>query len=217
MAVTALLLGSLGFNGALLWWFQVLRPDQRSAHWARQMLAIYRPGPTVILGDSVIAALPQRTNRALNLAVAGASLQWIAEQQLSELRGLRPARVIIAAGINDLRAGVAPVEVAARMERIVDAIRRLPGPPEVTVLAVLPPAQGSRLAGGASAEHVDALNAMLMERCAPDGFGFVDHRGLMTESGYLRPALSSDGLHLNGRGLAVLDELLFAGLAGERP
>jgi lysophospholipase L1-like esterase len=202
-------------NLGLIWYWN-LRDDARAALAAQLAGREHESGPTIIIGDSIIAAAGSRQDQALNLAVAGATISWIADHQLDMVADLGPSRIIVAAGINDLRSGASPGETAARLLALASSLKsRMPGA-RVILMAILPPARNGEFAGLASVADVLETNRLLLEQAAARGFSVIDHSLLFARADGLEDRLTFDGLHLNAAGQAVLSGLLFEGLAGQR-
>jgi lysophospholipase L1-like esterase len=214
-AMAVVLLVSISMNLALIW-YSNLRDDAKAALAAQLARREHQSGPTIIIGDSIIAAAGSRQGQALNLAVAGATISWIADNQLDMVADLGPGRIIVAAGINDLRSGASPGETAARLLALASSLKsRMPGA-RIILMAILPPARDGEFASLASVADVLETNSLLREQAAARGFSMIDHSLLFARADGLEDRLTYDGLHLNAAGQAVLSGLLFEGLAGQR-
>ena len=151
----------------------------------------------IFVGDSItaagpwVAAFPNR--RVFNAAVPGyTSVDMLA--QLPSLRRDQPHTYVLMAGINDLRHGARAESVAQRLALIRQALAT-PGQRLIQVSTL--PCQ-IRRCGAAALGEVGQLNRLLRQQTPAADFldltpDFLDAQGL-------RPAFSSDGLHLNGAG-----------------
>jgi lysophospholipase L1-like esterase len=151
----------------------------------------------IFVGDSItaagpwVAAFPNR--RVVNAAVPGyTSVDMVA--QLPSLRRDQPHTYVLMAGINDLLQGARAESVAQRLALMRQALAT-PGQRLIQVSTL--PCQ-IRSCGAAALAEVDQLNRLLRRQTPAADFldltpDFLDAQGL-------RPAFSSDGLHLNGAG-----------------
>jgi len=151
----------------------------------------------IFVGDSItaagpwVAAFPNR--RVVNVAVPGyTSVDMLA--QLPSLHRDQPHTYVLMAGINDLRHGAKAESVAQRLALMRQALAT-PGHRLIQVSTL--PCQ-IRRCGAAALVAVDHLNRLLRRQTPAADFldltpDFLDAQGL-------RPAFSSDGLHLNRAG-----------------
>lgn len=109
---------------------------------------------------------------------------------------VRARKIILWAGVNDLRAGRSPEAIAADVRAMVVAR------PVAMVVTVNP--VGKRLA------HLNApirrLNGMLAQLCRAR-CRVVDTWAMLESGGALRDGLSRDGLHLTAEGYAAIRPL----------
>lgn len=151
----------------------------------------------IFVGDSItaagpwVAAFPNR--RVVNAAVPGyTSVDMLA--QLPSLRRDQPHTYVLMAGINDLRQGAKAESVAQRLALIRQALAT-PGQRLIQVSTL--PCQ-IRSCGAAALEEVHQLNRLL--RRQTPAADFLDLTPDFLAAQGLRPAFSSDGLHLNRAG-----------------
>ena len=151
----------------------------------------------IFVGDSItaagpwVAAFPNR--RVVNAAVPGyTSVDMLA--QLPSLRRDQPHTYVLMAGINDLLDGAKAESVAQRLALIRQALVT-PGQRLIQVSTL--PCQ-IRSCGAAALAEVEQLNRLL--RRQTPAADFLDLTPDFQDAQGLRPALSSDGLHLNRAG-----------------
>jgi lysophospholipase L1-like esterase len=138
-----------------------------------------------------VAAFPNR--RVVNAAVPGyTSVDMLA--QLPSLRRDQPHTYVLMAGINDLRRGAKAESVAQRLALLRQALAT-PGQRLIQMSTL--PCQ-IRRCGAAALKEVDQLNHLL--RRQTPGADFLDLTPDFMDAQGLRPAFSSDGLHLNRAG-----------------
>ena len=151
----------------------------------------------IFVGDSItaagpwVAAFPNR--RVVNAAVPGyTSVDMLA--QLPSLRRDQPHTYVLMAGINDLLDGAKAESVAQRLTLIRQALAT-PGQRLIQVSTL--PCQ-IRSCGAAALAEVEQLNRLL--RRQTPAADFLDLTPDFQDAQGLRPAFSSDGLHLNRAG-----------------
>lgn len=179
--------------------------------WTARLAHLIGPAPrVVILGDSILRPVGTGSGVA-NLAIGGATLPFTQSHILPTARILAPERVIIGLGINDLRGGHHPDQVAAHHQRLWSAIQAWPTPPQITVLPILPLGADQTLAGQTTQAEIAALNARLRDLAPRQGVMILDTWPSLVVEGALAPGLTTDGLHLNAQGTAQLTATLFPG------
>jgi len=151
----------------------------------------------IFVGDSItaagpwVAAFPNR--RVVNAAVPGFTSRDVLAQ-LPSLRRDQPHTYVLMAGINDLRQGAKAEPVAQRLALIRQALAT-PGQRLIQVSTL--PCQ-IRSCGAAALDEVHQLNRLL--RRQTPAVDFLDLTPDFLAAQGLRPAFSSDGLHLNRAG-----------------
>lgn len=187
----------------------LLKPFQRQAMVLAAAGLVYRDGATVVVGDSISAALlPCRG--VVNLAVPGMRAADLDLAHAEAIVRARPSRVVVMLGINDLRAGSDPKTIASATETFVRRVRAGLGDTTIVALGVLPIIENP-VNGSATNENVRRFNAELRAAALAAGAAFADLGGLVGGD-RLDPNLTPDGLHLNAVGQQMLADALFAGL-----
>ena len=206
---------SASLNVALWIYYGRWRSDQRAALRARLATAP-SARPALILGDSIVAPLEGAEPRVFNLAVSGATVHWIRSEQIPLVRDLQPRHILIAAGINDLRAGESPERVAQELADLARELRVASAQSSITVLSVLPLAAGAALTGPVTPDSVAETNRLVQASAGPGVFTFVHHGTLLADRDGLAEEYTDDGLHLNASGLERLHQFLHGGIAEGR-
>ena len=171
---------------------------------------MYGDGPTVVLGDSIAAALPP-CEGVMNLAVPGMRAVDLDPTHAEVVVSARPSRVVVMLGINDLRAGSNPNSIASATETFVRRVRAGLGDTHILALGILPIIENP-LNGPATNESVRLSNDRLRAAVLAAGATYVELGGLLGGN-RLDARLTPDGLHLNAVGQRILADALFAGLA----
>ena len=151
----------------------------------------------IFVGDSItaagpwVAAFPNR--QVVNAAVPGyTTMDMLA--QLPSLRRDQPHTYVLMAGINDLRHGAKAESVAQRLA-LIRQVLATPGQRLIQVSTL--PCQ-IRSCGAAALAEVAQLNRLL--RRQTPAADYLDLTPDFQDAQGLRPAFSSDGLHLNRAG-----------------
>jgi lysophospholipase L1-like esterase len=157
---------------------------------------------TTLLGDS----------GAVNRGIAGDNTFGMLHR-LDAVIALKPAKLFIEAGINDIGQGVPIGMIAGNITSIVEYVRvKSPGT-KVFVVSVLPTNENAQkdypeVAGKNAVTR--ELNQRLQEQAGSYGFVFIDLAGrIKDEAGNLGARYArGDGLHLNAEGYQVFVRLL---------
>jgi lysophospholipase L1-like esterase len=130
----------------------------------------------------------------VNRGIAGDTLAGVM-QRLDTVSTLEPKAVAIMIGINDLLAGMPVAQCAARYDQLIAALQRVA--PRVIVQTVLPVGRDV----GVSNATIQQLNSELRRLCADKRCELLDLFPLFVAAdGFLDGALTTDGVHINGRG-----------------
>lgn len=170
----------------------------------------------VFFGDSITASMAWQEfysdirNRGL-----GGDSTAVALTRLPAILECRPQQLFINIGTNDLAGGASPQQVVANVAAMIVLSKReshgtelilcsiLPINVDSATKAGLPNAQGYR--EGAIVE----ANELLRELANDEGCKFVDlHQQFVDEQGRLSAELTTDGIHLNAKGIVLYCETL---------
>jgi len=178
-------------------------------------------GPrAVFIGDSItefwLTIAPALfADGIVDRGISGQTSQQIAGRFYQDVVRLHPRVVQILCGTNDIAGNAGPTspdEYANAVLAMTD-IARANG--IAVVLGAIPPAgmfnwrQGYR-----PAREIIALNTWLRTLAAQRGMVFADyHTALADPTGAMKPGLSSDGVHPNAAGYAVMEPIARAAVA----
>ena len=171
---------------------------------------VYQGGPILLVGDSILAGLPASAC-ALSLVVPGMQSATLDADHASAVASRQPSRVIVMIGINDLRSGAAPSDVARSIGRFVSAVQEREANAVIVVLSILPVIENEMTGKATNAlirQANEAIRAVTLRLHAQ----YVDITGLFGGEA-LTPSSTYDGLHLNAHGSSILANALFQGLA----
>ncbi|KXT76808.1 GDSL-type esterase/lipase family protein [Streptococcus sp. DD12] len=164
-------------------------------------------GGTVFLGDSLVEYCPISELLTLdgpvyNRGVHGTTTLDILKHLDEQLLGLKPKRVILWVGINDLRI-YSPEQTLENIKRLVEAIRQALPDCSIFMQSLLPVnfERFPRDQKGRNSQTIAQVNAGLCDLV--DQVFFVPE-ALFDEEGRLQQNLSVDGLHLTVDGYLPL-------------
>lgn len=171
------------------------------------------PNQTVLLGDSLSlwfpsALLPGRRTW-LNQAISGENSSGLLNR-LSLLDPNPVEAVFIMIGINDLIWGGDEATLVNNLRTIVNYLHTQHPQARIVVQSILPHSgsaatwEGRERLLALPPERILAVNAQLKQVAAETGVEYLDLYPLFVNGeGYLRPDLTTDGLHLNASGYLV--------------
>jgi lysophospholipase L1-like esterase len=179
-----------------------------------QAAAVRQPDRlTVLLGDSISLWFPpdllpgRRT--WLNQGISGDDSAGLLAR-LSLLDDTQPETIFIMIGINDLIRGTSEETVLDNYRQTLIYLQQQHPQTQLVVQSILPHSaeqstwEGRERLLALPNEQIMAVNQQIQEIAVDYGAYFLDLYPLMvTGEGYLRPDLSTDGLHLNEQGYIV--------------
>ncbi len=188
-------------------WVALLQAEAEAAALANL------PHQTVLLGDSLTLWFPANMlpgrRTWLNQAISGENSSGLLNR-LSLLDQNQPEAFFIMIGINDLIWGGSADQLVFNLRTTVEYLKTNHPQARIVVQSILPH-------GGAAAtwegrdrllaippEQIVAVNAQLKQVATQTSVEFLDLYPLFVNGdGYLRPDLTTDGLHLNQTGYLV--------------
>jgi lysophospholipase L1-like esterase len=174
----------------------------------------------VMIGDSITeiwqVAMPGMFGKAIaNRGIAGQTSPQILLRFYQDVVRLRPRVVHIMCGTNDVAGNTGPTspdEYAANVLAMVDLAKA--NGIAVVLGSVLPAGGFNWRSDMKPAAQIAALNAWLKDLARVRGLAYADYYGAMaTPDGAMKPGLSSDGVHPNAAGYAVMEPIARAALA----
>jgi len=174
-----------------------------------------RQADVVFLGDSITHAglwdeyFPDHV--VANRGVSGDQTHHVL-MRLDDVVRLRPAKLFLMIGVNDLNAGRPVPEVVANLDRILDRLATDLPETDLFVQGVLPVAAPYEPTNPRARE----VNEHLAAACRERGCTYLDVGSLFTASdGTLAADASNDGLHLVGTAYAEWSAFLRPYVVGE--
>ncbi|TVP65159.1 MAG: lysophospholipase [Leptolyngbya sp. LCM1.Bin17] len=188
-------------------WVALLQAEAKAAE------AIKAPRQTVLLGDSLTLWFPPEMlpgrKTWLNQAISGENSSGL-RNRIHLLDGNTLEAAFIMVGINDLIWGGPDTDLVYNIRRIVGDLQQAHPDLRIVVQSVLPHGgvsaswEGRDRLADLPPEQIQGINQQLKLLTVEMGVEFLDLYPLFADGdGYLRPELSTDGLHLNQEGYRV--------------
>ncbi len=180
---------------------------------AEAAVAIEAPRQNILLGDSLTlwfpgSMLPGRKTW-INQAISGENSGGLRDR-LYLLDDTSPEAVFIMVGINDLIWGGSKADLVYNVRRMIDYLRQTHPEARVVIQSILPHGgetatwEGRDRLSTISPDLIRQVNDQLKLVAAETGVDFLNLYPLFVNGdGYLRPDLTTDGLHLNKNGYMV--------------
>ncbi|MGI6214185.1 MAG: GDSL-type esterase/lipase family protein [Christensenellales bacterium] len=179
---------------------------------------IAKRGGLLFLGDSLIQFYDTNAffsgELTHNRGVSGNTVSQVTERLETSVYPVRPDKIFILAGTNDLNKKAQPQEVFESIAGVCALIAQNLPDTATNVISLLPvnPKAG-RLArivvGKRNNEDIRSVNALLRPYCEKNNLGYIDaHSALCDTQGNLNAVYSLDGLHINFKGYKKLTELV---------
>lgn len=186
-------------------WVTLLHREAIAAHNA--------PRLTLLLGDSISLWFPPELlpgrRTWLNQGISGERALGL-YQRLDILAGAPVETAFVMVGINDLLGQEPPEQVVANVERIITYLQEHHPQATIVVQSILPHSGAEATWEGRDRllalppERIQRVNADVQQIAQDQGVEYLDLYPLFADGeGYLRPELTTDGLHLNPQGYWV--------------
>lgn len=166
--------------------------------------------PVVFLGDSITQFWLDEDPalfrpRRINSGVSGETTVQMLGRFDRDVVALRPRAVHIMGGTNDLWHGAPGAGAATAIANLVEMARIATTHGIGVILAAPPPIAPAAEALFGRPELFPTLRAAIREHCRSAGLGHVDYaRSLTDDAGVLKPAFTTDGVHLTRQGYRAM-------------
>ena len=179
------------------------------------------PGRVVFLGDSITIGWKDRGGNAffpgkpyVNRGISGQTTPQMLIRFQQDVVALKPAAVVILAGINDIAGNTGPMTLAMTEANFKSMIAIAEANHiRVIVSSVLPSSSIAWRGGRNPAQQVRDLNAWLQQYATNHGCTWLDYYSALADSeGGMKPGLSKDGVHPTPAGYAVMTPLAEAAI-----
>jgi lysophospholipase L1-like esterase len=168
---------------------------------------------TILAGDSLSLWFPDRllpvNQEWLNQGISGETSKGLLHR-INLWKKLKPDRIFLMVGINDLLRGESDKVILANSRSILRSLRDHHPDTTIVLQSVLPNAgaeatwEGRSKLRTASNSRIRALNQALQILTEEEGVQYIDLNSLLIDDqGNIRGEYSTDGLHLNEKGYLI--------------
>ena len=198
--ILVIVLASLVFTGTLNRWIMPRIMGPGYDRWVSQFdMYTERQGGIVFLGDSITEGaaweelFPATLTR--NRGISGDTALGVLNR-LDQVIALKPEKIFLLIGTNDLGLGISEDVIAGRIEQIAKKLQSALPQTSLYIQSVLPRASEYQ-------QRVENLNEQIARRTA-DHAQFIDlYPRFLADSGNIDTRYSNDQLHLLGTGYEV--------------
>jgi lysophospholipase L1-like esterase len=160
----------------------------------------------VVVGDSLSLWLPAQSlpnsHIWLNQGISGDTTKNIL-RRVNAFNQTRPDSIYLMAGVNDLRKGESDETILRNLRQIMRQLRSNHADANIMVQSILPTSIGI------SSDRIQNLNQAIELIAYQEKVNYLDlYSRFVTEQGQMPTELSTDGLHLNGRGYSIWSSVL---------
>jgi lysophospholipase L1-like esterase len=187
-------------------------------------LAPTAPGEerVVFYGDSITDGWGRGVGRGdffpgkpyVNRGISGQTTPQMVVRFRQDVIDLHPAAVVILAGTNDVAGNTGPMTpemTEDNFKSMIDLAKA--NGIRVIVASILPAADFPWRPGLGPAQKIQALNAWLRGYCANHSVIYLDYYSAMADAnGGMKAGISSDGVHPNAQGYAIMGPLAQAAI-----
>jgi len=174
----------------------------------------------VFFGDSITEGWPQfnpsffDSNNFVGRGISGQTTPQLLLRFRQDVLDLRPKKVILLAGINDIAENTGPISLEAIMENIKGMTEMaIANEVEMVLCAVLPANSFPWRPSIIPTNKVIALNQMIMAYALEKNLIYVDYyTPMVNEELGLKSTLGYDTVHPNKTGYSLMEEVLFKSL-----
>lgn len=156
----------------------------------------------VLVGDSLSLWFPSDRLPSdqlwLNQGLSGDTTDGIL-RRLPDFANTHPDVIYVMAGVNDLKHGRSDNEILGNLQQIIQRLQQIHPQAQIIVQSILP-TRSDRIPG----DRINGLNQQLAAIVEQTGVNYLDvYSQMADEAGYLRPELTTDGIHLSPQGYAT--------------
>ena len=175
--------------------------------WISSLSEMNYDADVVFIGDSIICDGKWQTYfpgiKVVNLGLSGDTIEGVTKR-VSMISHLNPEKIFVQIGINSI--GNTGIEVGIEQyENMVHSIHELNPESKVYIISLLPVSLQSQKDKTSNLE-IQMFNKKLVdlsERCCLE---YIDVSNCFIYEGYMNPAYSTDGIHLNDDGYLIWAE-----------
>ena len=167
-------------------------------------------GQIVFIGDSITAGYNLKRNysdlslEVYNRGISGDTSDWILARMQVSVLDIKPSKIVLMIGTNDINGGKSPEEIAKNYENILSMIALNLPDAEVFCVSVIP--QNTKFSENAAENNllIQKTNEKIRGLVQEYGYEYVNlYDELVDTDGLLKRGYSTDGLHLGRKGYEV--------------
>jgi lysophospholipase L1-like esterase len=176
-----------------------------------QKLPITQASKIIFLGDSHTQQCEWaelfENQQIINRGIIGDVTEGLLKR-LPTIVAIRPQKVFLMIGVNDLFVGVQQETMISNYQKIVQILQTQSPTTKIVVQSVLPINNKVRQTN-IDNQHIASLNSKLQRLATQQKVTFIDLTAAFTDKNAdLRPEFTFDGVHLNGNGYAAWRETI---------
>lgn len=158
----------------------------------------------VFLGDSITESFNWEKHfnnyQVINRGIMGDSTKGILDR-LSQITEIKPRKIFIMIGVNDLLNGIPNDKVIENYQKIISNIKNKSKNSEIIIQTILPVNENNIKSIN---KNIVEINKKLKEIAKQENLLFIElHDLYLDKTGNLNMEFSSDGVHLNEKGYAI--------------
>lgn len=174
-----------------------------------------KEGGTVFIGDSLIEFFPikkylGRNLNLINRGIAGTDTKWLLDHLQEQVFDLKPSKVFILIGTNDIGMGLALPDILANIVQIVSGIRSQFLETEICLLSLLPVNEEPIFQERVKIRQNKDIEELNLSLSLLSSLTYVDLYSCLLENGQLGQAYTKDGLHLTQEGYRLISSKIAA-------
>ena len=167
-------------------------------------------GQIVFIGDSITAGYNLERNysdlslEVYNRGISGDTSDWMLTRMQVSVLDIKPSKIVLMIGTNDINGGKSPEEIAQNYENILSLIALNLPDTEVFCVSVIP--QNTKFSKNAAENNllIQKTNEKIRGLVQEYGYEYVNlYDELVDADGLLKRGYSTDGLHLGRKGYDV--------------
>ncbi|OQC10868.1 MAG: GDSL-like Lipase/Acylhydrolase [Tenericutes bacterium ADurb.Bin087] len=176
-----------------------------------------KPGKIVFLGDSLTDFFPIQDFfpgvKIYNRGIAGDTTKDILKR-IDNVVALQPRKLFLQIGTNDLAKASSPRKIINNVKKIVSTFKKEVLNIEIICLSLYPVSHTKKflsplIVGLRTNKKIQKTNELLVELCAAEGLKYLDFYTLLKDKkGRLDRHYTVEGLHISGKGYAVIAKAL---------
>lgn len=187
----------------------------------KQLMQLHNANPIVLMGDSITEFWKVNdkdfftSNNLINRGISGQTTPQMLLRFRQDVIDLKPSKVIILAGINDIAENTGPISLETVFSNIVSMVELAKASKiKVVLCSVLPSNKFNWNPKIEPADKIVALNKMIKTYTLKNKIPFVDYYSSMVDANKgLDIKYGEDGVHPNLNGYKLMESLLLTVLS----